>query len=134
MFCRPVSVASCPVVGKVLALMPWPCRKWMIGAPFSSFGMSAALIFLCAVYCCWNSDSAVGGSQVPAGWLTSVHFFEEKNGAITPVYPWANSVALLSVGAPLITMTLGSLTPQAETQDTRPWPMTWPTLTLLKLT
>jgi hypothetical protein len=43
----------------------------MIGAPFSSFGISAALMFGCAVYCCWNSLSAVGGSQVPAGWLTS---------------------------------------------------------------
>ena len=38
----------------------------MIGAAFSSFGISAALMFLCAVYCCWNSVSAVGGSQVPA--------------------------------------------------------------------
>src|ERR1700742_2494857 len=134
MFCRPVSVASCPVVGKVFGLTPWPCRKWMIGAPFSSFGMSAALMFLCAVYCCWNSDSAVGGSQVPAGLLTFVQPLPEKYGARTPSYPWANSVALLSVGAPFITMTLGFFTPQAVTQDTRPWPMTWPTLTLLKLT
>jgi hypothetical protein len=103
----------------------------MIGAPFSSFGISAALMFLCAVYCCWNSDSAVAGVHVPAGLLTSFHLPEEKYGAITPSYPWANSVALLSVGAPFITMTFGSLTPQAAMQDTRPWPMTWPTLTLL---
>src|ERR1700757_4543944 len=106
----------------------------MIGAPFSSFGISAALMFLCAVYCCWNSDSAVGGSQVPAGWLTSFHLPEEKYEASTPSYPCANSVALLSVGAPFITMTFGFFTPQAATQDTRPWPMTWPTFTLLKLT
>src|ERR1700681_1571377 len=106
----------------------------MIGAPFSSFGMSAALMFLCAVNCCWNSDSATDGVHVPAGLDTSFHLPEEKNGAITPSYPWANSVALLSVGAPRITMTLGVLTPQAVTQVARPWPMTWPTLTLLKLT
>ncbi len=43
----------------------------MIGAAFSSFGISAALMFGWAVNCCWNSLSAVGGSQVPAGWLTS---------------------------------------------------------------
>ena len=42
----------------------------MIGAAFSSFGTSTALMFLCAVYCCWNSVSAVGGSQVPAAWPT----------------------------------------------------------------
>jgi len=26
----------------------------MIGAAFSSFGASSALMFLCAVYACWN--------------------------------------------------------------------------------
>jgi hypothetical protein len=39
----------------------------MIGAAFSSFGVRTELMFLCAVNCCWNSLSAVGGSQVPAG-------------------------------------------------------------------
>src|ERR1700722_5444601 len=106
----------------------------MIGAPFSSFGMSAELMFLFAVYCCWNSDSAVGGSQVPAGWDTFTQPLEAKYGASTPSYPWANSVALLSVGAPRMTITLGFLTPQLVTQVTRPWPMIWATLTLLKLT
>src|ERR1700744_6338604 len=104
----------------------------MIGAAFSSFGTSTALMFLCAVYCCWNSVSAVGGSQVPGGWATSVHFPAEKYDALTPLYPWANSVALLSVGAPRMTITLGCETCQALMQDTRPSPMTWPTLTLLK--
>src|ERR1700722_7650131 len=106
----------------------------MIGAPFSSFGISAALMFLCAVYCCWNSDSATDGVQVPAGLEPSLYVPFKQSGASTPAEPCANSVALLSVGAPLITMTLGFLTPQAVTQAVRPWPMTWPTLTLLKLT
>src|SRR5580698_9360887 len=103
----------------------------MIGAPFSSFGMSAALMFLWAVYCCWNSLSATSGVQVPAGLDTSVHLPEEKYGAITASYPWANSVALLSVGAPFMTMTLGFLTPQAVMHAASPWPMTVPTFTLL---
>ena len=38
----------------------------MIGAAFSSFGTTTELMLLCAVNCCWNSLSAVGGSQVPA--------------------------------------------------------------------
>ena len=36
-------------------------------APFSSLGIRAALMLLWAVNACWNSVSAVGGSQVPAG-------------------------------------------------------------------
>ena len=56
----------------------------MIGAPFSSFGISAALMFLCAVYCCWNSDSATDGVQVPAGLETSLYVPVEKSGASTP--------------------------------------------------
>ena len=47
----------------------------MIGAAFSSFGISAVLMFGCAVNCCWNSLSAVGGSQVPGGLLT---FFQPE--------------------------------------------------------
>jgi len=50
----------------------------MIGAPFSSLGMRAALMSLCAVYCCWNYDSAVGGSQVPAGVDTLLYLPESK--------------------------------------------------------
>ena len=46
----------------------------MIGAAFSSFGVRTELMFLCAVYACWNSLSAVGGSQVPAGVPTSTYF------------------------------------------------------------
>ena len=33
----------------------------------------------------------------------------------------------------VLTMTFGSVTPQFWMQDTRPWPMTVPTLTLSKL-
>src|ERR1017187_6021431 len=105
----------------------------MIGAPFSSFGISAALMFGCAVYCCWNSLSAVGGAQVPAGWLTSFQP-QPKVVASTAAQPRAKSVALLSVGEPFMTMTCGLLTPQAATQLTRPWPIFVPTSTLLKLT
>jgi len=70
------------VVGKVLAFTPWPCRKWMIGAPFSSFGISAALTPLWAVKACWNSLSATFGVQVPAGLAASFHP-EENFGART---------------------------------------------------
>src|SRR5579871_2447179 len=106
----------------------------MIGAAFSSLGTSTALIFLWAVYCCWNSVSAVGGSQVPAAEPTLDHFPPLKYDARTPSYPWANRVALLSVGAPFITSTFGCATCQAATQLTRPWPINWPTWTLSKET
>src|SRR6516225_6540393 len=106
----------------------------MIGAAFSSFGVSMALMFGCAVNCCWNSVSAVGGSQVPAALPTWAHLPELKNGFITALYPSPNSVALLSVGSPYITSTFGFDTPQAVTQLARPWPRSVPTCTLLKLT
>ena len=50
----------------------------MIGAPVSSFGISAALTLWCAVNTAWNSVSAVGGSQVPAVWATAVHLPDLK--------------------------------------------------------
>src|SRR5579859_5531775 len=106
----------------------------MIGAAFSSLGTSTELMFLCAVNCCWNSVSAVGGSQVPGGVPTSLYVPAENFGWSTDMYPWANSVALLSVGSPFITSTLGLVTCQAVAQFTKPWPISWPTLTLLKLT
>src|SRR5579875_3270552 len=106
----------------------------MIGAAFSSLGDSSALMFLCAVYCCWNSVSAVGGSQVPAALPTLVHWPLLNSGLSTALYPSPNSVALLSVGAPYITSTFGWLTCQAATQLFRPSPSSVPTLTLLKLT
>ena len=55
----------------------------MIGAAFSSFGVSTALMFLCAVNCPWNSVSAVGGSQVPAAVPTLTQVPALKSGAIT---------------------------------------------------
>ena len=55
----------------------------MIGAAFSSFGTTTELMLLCAVNCCWNSLSAVGGSQVPAAEPTLTYFPLEKNGAST---------------------------------------------------
>ena len=55
----------------------------MIGAAFSSFGVTTELMFLCAVNCCWNSLSAVGGSQVPAAEPAWTYFPLEKNGAST---------------------------------------------------
>src|ERR1700724_1921034 len=106
----------------------------MIGAAFSSFGITAELMFLCAVKDCWNSLSAVGGSHVPAGLATSTYLPEEKNGLSTGSEPCAKSVALLSVGAPFMTMTCGFFTPQAAAQVTKPWPILVPTSTLLKLT
>src|SRR5215471_3377526 len=106
----------------------------MIGAAFSSFGVSTELMLGCAVNCCWNSVSAVGGSQVPAALPTSAHLPEVKNGFITAMYPSPNSVALLSVGSPYITSTFGFDTPQEVTQVARPWPSRVPTRTLSKLT
>src|SRR2546429_3931916 len=106
----------------------------MIGAAFASFGTSTELMFLCAVNCCWNSVSAVGGSQVPGGVPTSLYEPAENFGWSTDMYPCANSVALLSVGSPFITSTLGVATCQAAAQLTKPLPMIWPTLTLSKLT
>ena len=44
----------------------------MIGAAFSSFGLSRALAFEFLVKAAWNSVSAVVGVQVPAGLATSV--------------------------------------------------------------
>ena len=55
----------------------------MIGAAFSSFGVSTALMLLCAVNCCWNSLSAVGGSQVPAALPTWCHLPELNSGFST---------------------------------------------------
>ena len=48
----------------------------MIVAAFESFGISAALMLLCAVYCCWNSLSDTRASQEPGGLLMSVYLPE----------------------------------------------------------
>ena len=65
----------------------------------------------------------------------ALHVFpEEKKGLSTPRYPWANRVALLSVGSPFITSTFGLATFQAVAQAAKPWPISVPTLTLSKLT
>jgi hypothetical protein len=61
----------------------------MMGAPFSSLGISAALMFLCAVYCCWNSLSAMCGTQVPGGLLTSVQPAEPALGRSPPQPPYS---------------------------------------------
>jgi hypothetical protein len=42
-------------------------------------------------------------------------------------------VALLSVGAPRMTRTFGLVTCSAVAQATKPWPISVPTSTLLKL-
>ena len=57
----------------------------MIGAPFSSFGMSAELAVLCAVNACSNSVAAVGGSHVPAGLATSLYLSVLNSGFRTPL-------------------------------------------------
>ena len=44
----------------------------MMGAAFSSFGVTTELMFLCAVNCCWNSVYATLGVHVPAGMPTRV--------------------------------------------------------------
>src|SRR6266571_4840409 len=106
----------------------------MIGAAFASFGVRTELMFLCAVKFCWNSVSATVGVHVPAGSPTFTYFPEEKKGLSTPRYPWANRVALLSVGSPFITSTFGLATFQAVAQAAKPWPISVPTLTLSKLT
>ncbi len=56
----------------------------MIGAPFSSLGISAALAFVCAVKAASNSVAAVGGVHVPAGLATSVHLPSLNSGCRTP--------------------------------------------------
>src|ERR1700677_1697897 len=106
----------------------------MIGAAFSSFGETRELMFLCAVYACWNSLSAAGGAQVPGGVPAATQLLSAKCGASAASYPWANRVALLSVGPPLMTRTLGLVTPSAVAQATKPLPISVPTSTLLKLT
>jgi hypothetical protein len=106
----------------------------MIGAAFSSFGVSTELMFLWAVNACWNSVSATVGVQVPAGSPTFTYFPLENSGLSTPRYPWANRVALLSVGSPFITSTFGLATCQAVAQAWKPWPILVPTRTLSKLT
>ena len=52
----------------------------MTGAPFSSLGMSTALVDELAVKACSNSVAAVGGSHVPAGVATSVHLPDLNSG------------------------------------------------------
>src|SRR5206468_13011138 len=106
----------------------------MIGAAFASFGVRTDLMFWCAVKFCWNSLSATVGVQVPAGSATFTYLPLLKSGLSTPRYPCANRVALLSVGSPFMTSTFGLLTFQAAAQAVKPWPIFWPTTTLLKLT
>src|SRR5580700_8084268 len=101
----------------------------MIGAAFSSLGVSTPLAEELAVNACWNSVSAVGGSQVPAGCARSFHVPFLKYLFMTSKYPCANSVALLSVGEPRMTMSFGDLTFHALTQLTMPPPISLPTLT-----
>src|SRR5579862_5974673 len=135
MFCRPSDVASCPVIGNDFALMcNCFCRYEMIGAAFSSFGTIAEFMLGCAVSCCSNVVAAVGGSHVPAGLPTSLYTPELNFGLSTSRYPSRNSVALLSVGAPLMTSTFGFESPQDWAQETKPLPINLPTSTLLKLT
>src|SRR5690242_19127978 len=134
MFCRPEGDASWPVVGNVFGGTLSFCRTEMTALALSSFGVITALMFLCAVYCCSNVVTAVGGSHVPAGSPTFVYEPSWKCGARTPLYPWANSFALLSVGSPSITRMFGFFTPQSWMQLTAPWPISLPTWTLLKLT
>src|SRR5665213_4256368 len=75
---RPVWVASWPVVGKVFGFTWSVLRYVMIGAPGSSFGNTAELMFGCAVYAASNSVAAVGGSHVSAVFATSTHFLAAK--------------------------------------------------------
>ncbi len=50
----------------------------MIGAPVSSFGITAELMLLWAVRAPWNSVSASVGVHVPAVRLTSVYLPDLK--------------------------------------------------------
>src|SRR5258708_4636669 len=102
----------------------------MMGAAVASFGMIAELAFEWAVRAWGNSDSAFAAVQVPAG---SATFFQLGFCAMTDSYPWANSVALLSVGSPFISMKFTGLTFHAFTQSAKPVPMSFPTATLSKL-
>ena len=106
----------------------------MTAFALSSFGVITALMFECAVNCCSNVVAAVGGSHVPAGSPTFVYVPSEKLGSSTLLYPCAKSFALLSVGSPSITRMFGLLTFHEERQSTKPWPISLPTSTLLKLT
>src|SRR5438046_2747796 len=100
MFCRPDGDASCPVVGNDFAGILFVCRIAMTAFALSSFGVTTALMFGWAVYCCWNVVAAVDGSHVPAGSPTLVYVPSLNFGSSTPLYPCANSLALLSVGSP----------------------------------
>src|SRR5580658_6039596 len=82
-FSRPVRVASCPVVGNVFGLTPWLFRYVMIGAPFSSFGMTAELAVECAVKADSNSVWATVGVHVPAVLAASVYLPDLKYEAST---------------------------------------------------
>src|SRR6476619_3456420 len=134
MFCSPSSVASCPVVGNVFGLICRVFRPEITELATPSFGVIAALMLLCAVYCCWKLVRACWLFHVPAGSATFLYAPLLNFGASTAVYPLLNNVALLSVGSPFMMSTCGFLTFHALTQSTKPCPMRVPTFTLSKLT
>src|SRR4249919_3506159 len=98
MFCNPDGDASWPVVGNVLGGILSFCNTAMTAFALSSFGVTTALMLECAVSCCSNVVCAVGGSHVPVGSPTFTYDLSAKCGARMPLYPCANSLALLSVG------------------------------------
>ena len=122
------------MVGNVFGGILSFCSTEITAFALSSFGVTTALMFLCAVNCCSNVVAAVGGSHVPAGSPTFTYDLSAKCGASTPLYPCANSFALLSVGSPSMIRIFGFFTPHAEMQLTSPLPISCPTCTLLKLT
>ena len=85
MFCRPEIDASCPVVGKVFAGIEFFCRTEITAFALSSFGVTTALMFGCAVYCCSNVVCATDGVHVPGGSPTFVYEPSLKCGARTPL-------------------------------------------------
>ena len=120
MFCSPCSVASWPVVGTFFAGVFKVFKPEITELATPSFGVTTALMFVCAVCCCWKIVNAFWLSQVPAGWPTFVYAPDLNFGSSTDRYPWRNKVALLSVGSPLITRTCGFWTFQAAMQSTSP--------------
>ena len=134
MFCRPGADASCPVVGNVFAGTPSFCRTEITAFALSSFGVTTALMFGCAVYCCSKFVWVTDGVHVPAGSPALVYEPSLKCGSNTSWYPCENSFALLSVGSPFMIRMFGFDTFHEEMQSTSPCPIRLPTWTLLKLT
>ena len=69
----------------MFAGIPPFCRTEITAFALSSFGVTTALMFGCAVYCCSNVVCATDGVHVPGGSPTFVYEPSLKCGARTPL-------------------------------------------------